>query len=263
MSRHYWRPPTASQWFMTAQLEDGITRMTEPHVSSMLESNGWLVRGRDADLLVDTMNGIGSLRPVVHGLSEDRAVVAVVTHGHFDHVGGLHEFDDRRGHPDDAEEIRSPFPMRLHVDDYPEGTAEIFGYYGYPVPRMAVTALPADEFDDVAWVTPGAELTGPVADGDVIDLGDRRLEVLHVPGHSPGSIALWEADAGLLFSGDTLYLDDRLSWDDPVAGAASLRRFLELPVRRVHPGHGGSFDADRMRPAIEAELASLASGPSV
>ena len=138
MSRHYWRPPVTAQWHMTSQLEDGITRFTEPHVDPMLESNAWLVRGRDADLLVDTLNGIGPLRPVVSELSEGRPVVAVVTHGHFDHVGGLHEFDDRRGHPDDADEIRSPFPMRLHVDDYPEGTAEIFAFYGYPVPRMAV-----------------------------------------------------------------------------------------------------------------------------
>ena len=261
MSRHYWRPPATSQWFMVAQLEDGVTRFTEPHVDPMLESNAWLVRGRDADLLVDTMNGIGPLRPTVAELSEGRPVVAVVTHGHFDHVGGLHEFDDRRGHADDAGEIRTPFPMRLHVDDYPDGTAEMFGFYGYPVPRMAVSALPAEDFDDVGWVTPGAELTSSVADGDVIDLGDRRFEVLHIPGHSPGSIALWEAETGLLFSGDTLYLDDRLSWDDPEAGAASLRRLATLPASRVLPGHGGSFPGDRMRPAIDAELATLEAAP--
>jgi len=127
------------------------------------------------------------------------------------------------------------------------------------VPRMAVSALPFEGFDDVAWVTPGAELTSSVVDGDLIDLGDRTFEVLHIPGHTAGSIALWEAEAGLLFSGDTLYLDDLLSWDDPVAGAASLRRLASLPVRRVLPGHGGSFFADRMGPAIEAELASLES----
>ena len=196
-------------------------------------------------------------------MSGDRPVVAVVKHGHFDHVGGLHEFDDRRGHAADADEIRSPFPMRLHVDDYPKGTAEMYAYYGYPVPRMAVSALPSDGFDDVGWVSPGAELTSTVADGDVIDLGDRHFEVLHLPGHSTGSIALWEADAGLLFSGDTLYLDDRLSFDDPVDGVSSLRRLRALPVRRVLPGHGSAFFADRMGPAIEAELATLEARPPI
>ncbi len=62
---HAWRPPVASQWHMIAQLEDGVTRLTEPHIDRMLESNAWLVRGRDADLLVDTLNGIGPLRPAV------------------------------------------------------------------------------------------------------------------------------------------------------------------------------------------------------
>ena len=247
---HAWRPPVASQWHMITQLEDGVTRLTEPHIDRMLESNAWLVRGRDADLLVDTLNGIGPLRPAVESLTEGRPVVAVVTHGHFDHVGGLHEFDDRRGHAEDADEIRSPFPMRLHQDDFPEGTEEMFAFYGYPVPRMAVSALPSEGFDTEAWVSPGAELTRPVTDGDVIDLGDRRFEVLHVPGHSPGSIALWEAERGLLFSGDTLYLDDPVSFDDREAGAASVARLRDLPVKRVLPGHNSSFLAHQYEEAL-------------
>ncbi len=42
-------------------------------------------------------------------------------------------------------------------------------------------------------------------DGDVVDCGDRSFEVLHLPGHSPGSIGLWEAASGILFSGDAVY----------------------------------------------------------
>jgi glyoxylase-like metal-dependent hydrolase (beta-lactamase superfamily II) len=260
MTRHAWRPPVASEWHMVSQLEHGVTRLTERHIDRMLESNAWHVRGRDADLLVDTLNGIGPLRPAVERLAEGRPVVAVVTHGHFDHVGGLHEFDDRRGHADDADDIRSPFPMRLHQDDYPEGTEEMFTYYGYPVPRMSVSALPSEDFDAEAWVSPGAELTETVADGDLIDLGDRRIDVLHVPGHSPGSIALWEAETGLLFSGDTLYLDDPVSFDDPVAGAASLARLRGLPVNRVLPGHNASFLTHQFAEALANAERGLATG---
>ena len=44
-----------------------------------------------------------------------------------------------------------------------------------------------------------------IGEGDVIDLGDRAFEVLHLPGHSPGSIGLWDPAAGTLFSGDAIY----------------------------------------------------------
>jgi glyoxylase-like metal-dependent hydrolase (beta-lactamase superfamily II) len=90
-----------------------------------------------------------------------------------------------------------------------------------------------------------------VGDGDVIDLGDRRLEVLHVPGHTPGSIALWEAATGLLFSGDTAYVDARLGFDDFDAAERSLRRLRDLPVRRVHAGHERSFDGDELRTLLD------------
>ena len=44
-----------------------------------------------------------------------------------------------------------------------------------------------------------------VEEGDIVDIGNRHFEVLHLPGHSPGSIGLWEASTGTLFSGDALY----------------------------------------------------------
>ena len=44
-----------------------------------------------------------------------------------------------------------------------------------------------------------------IGEGDVVDLGDRAFEVVHLPGHSPGSIGLWDPSAGTLFSGDAIY----------------------------------------------------------
>ncbi|MFN8233206.1 MAG: MBL fold metallo-hydrolase [Actinomycetota bacterium] len=75
---------------------------------------------------------------------------------------------------------------------------------------------------------PGAEPTSFVADGDLVDLGDRSFVVVHVPGHTPGSVALWEEATGLLLTGDMLYLDDHLGFDDPDAARSSLARMREL-----------------------------------
>jgi glyoxylase-like metal-dependent hydrolase (beta-lactamase superfamily II) len=96
-----------------------------------------------------------------------------------------------------------------------------------------------------------------VTEGDVIDLGDRVFQTLHLPGHSPGSVGLWEAESGLLFTGDALYdgtLYDHLYHSVPEKLRDSLRRLRELPVSTVHAGHYKSFDKFRMQTVIDEYL---------
>jgi glyoxylase-like metal-dependent hydrolase (beta-lactamase superfamily II) len=119
---------------------------------------------------------------------------------------------------------------------------------------VIVDAVPAAGFDLQGWVSPGADLTAMLEDGDLIDLGDRRFEVMHVPGHTPGSIALWEPATALLFTGDAIYVDARLSFEDRVAAAGSLSRMAALPVRMVHAGHERSFGGEELRAVVAAEL---------
>jgi glyoxylase-like metal-dependent hydrolase (beta-lactamase superfamily II) len=249
--------PVADRWFEVAELGEGVARLTEPFVDPMIVSNVWHVRGRDADLMVDSGNGVGWLRPEIDALSGGRPVVAVATHGHFDHVGGLREFEDRRGHPDDREMIAAPYPLRLLRSDFPEGAEEEFAYYGYDVPECVISAVPAWGFDVAGWVASGAQLTGFLVEGDVVDLGDRRFEVLHVPGHTAGSISLWEPARGNLFTGDAIYVDERRSWDDAGAAVRSLRQLRDLPTHAVFAGHGRPFDGDELRAVIDEELAIL------
>jgi glyoxylase-like metal-dependent hydrolase (beta-lactamase superfamily II) len=77
-----------------------------------------------------------------------------------------------------------------------------------------ITALPREDFDVDGWRTPTTEPTKLLGEGDVVDLGDRAFEVLHVPGHTAGSLALWDAADGTLFTGDTAALDDPLYAED-------------------------------------------------
>jgi len=248
--------PVADRWFDVDDMGDGVTLITEPYVDPLLASNVWHVRGSEVDLVIDTANGFGDLSAAIALLSRERAVIAVATHGHFDHVGGLAAFDDRRCHSADADDTRSPFPMRVLRDDFPEGAEEMFASYELQVPESILSAIPVANFDVAGWVSPGAEPTSFVVDGDFLDLGDRRIEVLHVPGHTPGSVALWDGEKGLLFTGDTLY-DGPMDFEDAALASSSLLRLRELPVRRLFGGHDPSFDGDRMRELIDADLASL------
>jgi len=99
---------------------------------------------------------------------------------------------------------------------------------------------------------PAAEL----AEGGVIRFGEVRLDVLHTPGHTEGSVCLVSHEAGILFSGDTLFPGGwgrvDLPGGDPEAMVASLTRLATLPAGlRVLPGHGAATTIARERPWLE------------
>ncbi len=88
----------------------------------------------------------------------------------------------------------------------------------------------------------------------------RLLQVLHMPGRSPGGIALWEAETGSLFTSDMLYDGEHgLAWPppDPQAYIVSLGRLRDLAVSLVYPGHYGRFDGVRMTAVFDEHVAKL------
>jgi glyoxylase-like metal-dependent hydrolase (beta-lactamase superfamily II) len=119
-------------------------------------------------------------------------------------------------------------------------------------------ALPSRDYRVADYEVRPAPATRLLRDGDIVDLGDRHFEVLHLPGHSPGSIALWEAAAGLLFSGDVVYQGELL--DDAYHSnvgdyLASMERLRGIPARVVHAGHFASFGRDRLAELIDDYIA--------
>ncbi|MDB5395835.1 MAG: hypothetical protein JWM91_3341 [Rhodospirillales bacterium] len=238
------------RWFEFETLTDGIIRIWEPHVVRVAQCNIWHVRGRDRDLLIDTGMGIASLHEAARHLF-DKAISAVATHTHYDHVGSLHEFEERIAHPAEAAKLAVPsgnFSMRRE-DHSPEITASL-ERAGYEIGPTYITAIPHADFSMTEFTFPAAPATRLVDEGDVIDLGDRVFEVFHLPGHSPGSIGLWEASTGILFSGDAIYdgpLLDEIPGSDIPVYCATMRRLAELPARVVHAGHDPSFDGRRLK----------------
>lgn len=225
-------------WYRIRPQTDGVTFIDEPHIEEFYRCNIWHVRGRDRDMLVDSGMGVVSLREWVPLVTE-RALTAVASHTHFDHIGCHHEFDDRVIHSAEADILAHPTNAATFADKYV--TDDIF------------TRLPPLPYASTTYAIKAAPASRIVADGDVIDLGDRHFEVIHTPGHSPGGIALWEAATGILFSGDIVY-DGPLIEDTDHANArdyyASMQRLYDLPVRAVHGGHFPSYDGARHRKII-------------
>jgi glyoxylase-like metal-dependent hydrolase (beta-lactamase superfamily II) len=244
--------PVAPRWFSVEDVGGGVTLITEPYIDEFLRSNIWHVQGRDADLLVDTGNGVAPLSPVVEGLVGDRRrpVLAVATHAHSDHMGGMHEFEHRLIHRAEASELATACDEAALVSSAFGGEfLRAMEAAGYGLPDVLVSALPASSFDPASYAITPASPTGLLDDGDVIDLGDRSFAVLHLPGHSPGSIGLWEEETGILFSGDAVYdgpLLDDLPGSDLDAYAATMTRLHEVPVGVVYPGHDAVFGRRRL-----------------
>jgi len=238
------------RWFERRRIDDDITMLWEPHVVPLMRCNIWHVKGRDRDLIIDTGMGVVSLVDAMQDLL-DKPVTAIATHGHPDHIGSHHEFDHVLAHPAEAAELEHPSLMTLDPVaawgiDFVE---DLLRSGDLPPDPLFVTALPAGyQLDSFAQAP--ARVTRLVDEGDMVDIGDRHFEVLHLPGHSPGSIGLWETTTGTLFSGDAVYdgqLLDELPGADVAAYCATMRRLLELPVNVVHGGHDPSFGRERLR----------------
>jgi len=247
----------AQRWFERKVVDDGLTLLWEPHVHPLLRCNIWHVRGRNHDLLVDTGVGMASLAQEIQDLV-DKPLIAVATHIHYDHVGSLHEFDERVMHALEAPRM-SPYDefSPLRMDQFPPQFLAEFADPAFA--DYLVNALPhADVGIDNYRVVP-TEVTRSVVDGDVIDLGDRHFEVMHLPGHSPGSIGLYERSSETLFSGDAIYdglLLDELPDSDIGDYLATMERLRNLRVRVVHGGHEPSFDGARLVELIDQYVAS-------
>jgi len=248
----------AERWFERRSLGEGITLLWEPHVHPLLRCNIWHVRGRERDLLVDTGLGIASLAGEIRELT-DKPLLAVATHVHYDHVGSLHEFEDRAMHACEAPRMaRYQEFATLQSADFPPG---LLGDYGGTAGfgDLLIDARPDATFAVADYRVRSAPVTRELVEGAVIDLGNRHFEVLHLPGHSPGSIGLLDQAAETLFSGDAIYdgvLLDELPDSSIPDYLASMRRLRSLQVRVVHAGHEPSFDRARLIELAEAYIAA-------
>lgn len=181
----------------------------------------------DAGFPIDTPFIRGALKELGAGLEDLRLVV--VTHYHGDHIGTISRLK-RKG------EVRAA----IHAEDAPYTTGEIpFDKFKFRLSRLIFyySLYPLFHY---RYFTPDQHLK----EGDVIPLLG-GLEVLHTPGHSRGSICLYDRARGLLFSGDLVRREKGILegpppqfTPDPDAAALSLGRLAELDFDMLLPGHG-------------------------
>jgi glyoxylase-like metal-dependent hydrolase (beta-lactamase superfamily II) len=181
------RVSVADPWFEVYKIRPGVFAIYEPH--QLEEVISYLIVGTDKALLFDTGMGISNIQAVVAGLTKLPVSVAN-SHTHNDHVGDNWRFSEVYGM--DTDFTRSNARGSREDAQAELASGEICG------------ALPTG-FDAKAYSTKPFHITRWLHDGDGIDLGGRRLDVISTPGHTPDSIALLDEKNGLLFMGDTFY----------------------------------------------------------
>lgn len=187
----------------------------ESLVVGPFEENCWLLHdpARGEVVLVDPGDEPARLCTAIER-REARLVAIWLTHAHLDHIGGIAGV--RRAWPG--------VPIHLHPLDLP--------VYAWGEKSARVYGIPFEQPE-----TPDRTL----AEGQVLEFGGERFEVVHLPGHSPGHVAFIGRTG--CFSGDVLFAGSigrtDLPGSDPVAMEASLARMASLPPETVvHPGHG-------------------------
>lgn len=209
-------------WFTVEKIDASTYASSE--YKHWEQSHSYLVIGTKRAALIDTGLGVGNIEKIVSELA-DLPITVITTHVHWDHIGAHKYF------------------QKVYV--YEEEKNWLNGKFSIPLSAVKANLLkipcdfPAD-FDPEQYTIFQGKPSMLLHDGDIVDLGSRKLQVIHTPGRSPGHICLYEKSTGYLFSGDVIYqgtLDAFYPSTNPIDFMQSVKRIAQLPLNRILPGH--------------------------
>jgi len=212
--------------FNVKKITDSVYLINEVFNVSDNISNIWLSKGTYLDVIIDTGLGIWDLAGFLKSkeLIGDKPYMAIATHIHFDHTGGLHQFEKTAIHENEYDDMKNGNAVNMLTylkenDVVPEAHYDVRNFKVKPVTASQT-----------------------LKDGDIIDQGDHKLQILHLPGHTKGSIALYDDRDKHLFLGDILYegmLIDFTPTSSVEEYIDSCKQLIELApkVNMVFPGH--------------------------
>ena len=198
-------------------------------IDEIRKTTMYVYEGKERVLLLDTGFGLLDLKELVGELCPGKEIVAVNSHGHGDHNSGNRQFE------------------KVYVGRFDEPTSHT-AMTGAQKERFLNSFFRDNpqigDFRPEDWQPGPSPCVMPLRDGDVIDLGGIRLEVLETPGHSLGSICLFDRENGYLFTGDLM-----LTWQvwGQLECSTTLKDYgmsldrlkaLEPLVKEVFPAHG-------------------------
>ena len=188
----------------------------------------YLIEGKERAMLIDTGMGIGNLSDLVKTMTK-LPIIVVNTHGHPDHAGGNSNFEEVYLHPADFAIKDKMCTKEYRLNDL---IAINNGDSSLIEKHILEGLVEAKEY-----------IIHPIYNGQVFDLGGKKLEVIEIPGHTPGSICLLDAGSKFLFAGDSIvgtpiwmYLDYSYPVETLLSSLKNLKK-REAEFELIFPGH--------------------------
>ncbi|MEK4699454.1 MBL fold metallo-hydrolase [Solibacillus sp. FSL R7-0668] len=198
-------------WFTVRQIDDKTYAISE--LGHWEKVHSFLLLGESKAALIDTGLGIDSMKRITDQLTT-LPIDVLTTHVHSDHIGSHGEYPRIFVHEDEESWLTNGI-VGLSIEQIRANTARDISI---PTPKS---------FNPDTYMPFTGKPTGLLKDGDVIDLGNRKLMIYHTPGHSPGHIAIFDEAKGYLFTGDLLYDETPIYAFYPTTNPVDLVNSLE------------------------------------
>ncbi|AXT20917.1 MBL fold metallo-hydrolase [Flavobacteriaceae bacterium AU392] len=217
---------TSSDWFKVYELETNTYAIAEPY--NFQEVISYLIIGNEKAVLFDSGMGLSSIAKVVKQLTE-LPIIVINSHTHYDHIGGNHEFKNILAMNTEFTKGRSKNGLSHNI-------------VKHEVASNAFCSEKLPELDVLQYYINPFPISQFIEDGSIINLGNRSLEIIAVPGHTIDAIALLDKTNGLLWTGDTFYEGPIWLFDegtDLSAYQKSIEKLSALSphLKKVFPAH--------------------------
>ena len=215
-----------NDWYEIIQQKDHLIVIRErldkieSHYLTIYD-NLYLIRGDNDCLLIDTGCGLFPLKHIIEKFLDGKNLTVINTHSHFDHVGGNYEFKKVYIHKSEEGVVAAPIDLGFLKE---------------------ASSTVVNQCSKLNWKIPPVKQIIPLEGGELFDLGGIKVECVHSPGHSPGSISLF-SDKNELFTADfahygTMFLPPKSNLSFFIDG---IEKLIDLSIgkgiQEVYPSH--------------------------
>ena len=229
-----------TDYYKVIDMGDNIYHIWEPAGTASS-----LILGKTRALLIDTGYGYGDLKSMVRSLT-DLPLRVVNTHCHIDHAGGNYLFQGNTRVVDERE-IRLQTIFSIGINPYEENVYRLYQTEQKPLVIQKILREKSPEeypwpqdFDKEKYLEYKECKFDALQDGENIELGERKVKVIFLPGHTMGSVVFFDEQTGTLFSGDNISNSLWIQFDQSenvYRFAEHLKDVQKLPIRKIISSH--------------------------